>query len=1086
MLTTAPEHLGPAETAGAPEAWLKALTLSERAATLPNDAVHAVAGAAHHSLMEIWKQQPPFTNEELFALRLLSDRLSEQEFSFLLSESHASLRSRFTAVPVWVEAVDRALSSYEENDAESAPMPEGVAEMHGAAFLRLILPVLQPELKRLREGACALTQLHPTAHNVFRPDDLSRLLLPNLVPHIIPRLSRTIALEVNIARLKDELRGDSPEERFQNFIEQASQPDRLRQLFDEYPVLARQLMLATHLWVDAELELLERLVVDWDDIRRVFANGEDPGQLIRAAGELGDSHAGARTVHCLEFTSGLKLIYKPKPLAVDLHFQELLNWLNEAKQFPEFRTISILDRGAYGWSEFVRVEDCEASDGIERFYESQGCFLALLYALEATDFHCENLIAAGEQPVLIDLEALFHPRIESYHYEQSPDPAVVASGESVLRVGLLPEHLAGGADAGAIDVSGLGGGKAGGISKPVPAWEGFATDTMSVVRKQIKLAGADNLPRLRGADIEPAQYVEHIVRGFEKMYRFIVRHRQELWDGPVQRFRNDCVRIVFRATKMYTNILRNSYHPDLLRDALERERFLDSLWCAVPQQPYLARLIAAERADLQSGDIPIFTCSVASRDVRTSRGVLIEELLQETSLQSVRRRLEALGDSDLQQQVWFIRASFAAGVLGDPRSAWKSSELQPARSTPGTTMLLEQACAAGDRLMQLAAFKHDRANWVTLAMEGDRNWQITPAKYDLYGGTSGIILFLAYLGAVTGEARYSELARAGLRSVQQQVRSARQSPGSTTVGAFSGLGSVIYLLAHLASLWKQAELLQEADEVLEMLCPLIAADDSFDIVTGSAGCISSLLALHRVSGSKMALGLALECGGHLVEQAQVCRGGVGWVYAPAAPVPLTGFSHGSAGIALSLMRLSNASGDTRFRDLAQSAIEYERGVFSREHSNWPDFREVAAAAQQYQASWCHGSAGIGMARLGCVDCGAEDAEMSGEVEAALASTRREGFGLNHSLCHGDLGNLELFLLAARAQGRTDLKEECGRLIAKILESIRREGWCTGLPLGFEAPGLMTGIAGIGYQLLRCASPETVPSVLILEPPVARI
>ncbi len=35
--------------------------------------------------------------------------------------------------------------------------------------------------------------------------------------------------------------------------------------------------------------------------------------------------------------------------------------------------------------------------------------LALFYALEATDFHHENLIAEGEHPVPIDLETLFQP-----------------------------------------------------------------------------------------------------------------------------------------------------------------------------------------------------------------------------------------------------------------------------------------------------------------------------------------------------------------------------------------------------------------------------------------------------------------------------------------------------------------------------------------------------------------------------------------------------------------------------------------------------------------------------------------------------
>jgi hypothetical protein len=47
------------------------------------------------------------------------------------------------------------------------------------------------------------------------------------------------------------------------------------------------------------------------------------------------------------------------------------------------------------------------------------------------------------------------------------------------------------------------------------------------------------------------------------------------------------------------------------------------------------------------------------------------------------------------------------------------------------------------------------------------------------------------------------------------------------------------------------------------------------------------------------------------------------------------------------------------------------------------------------------------------------------------------------------------------------------------------GWVTGVPLGVETPGLMTGLAGIGYELLRLAAPERVPSVLLLAPPAGR-
>jgi len=63
-------------------------------------------------------------------------------------------------------------------------------------------------------------------------------------------------------------------------------------------------------------------------------------------------------------------------------------------------------------------------------------------------------------------------------------------------------------------------------------------------------------------------------------------------------------------------------------------------------------------------------------------------------------------------------------------------------------------------------------------------------------------------------------------------------------------------------------------------------------------------------------------------------------------------------------------------------------------------------------------------------------------------------------------------------GRTEVN---GRA-AGILNSIERDGWLCANPRRLESPGLMTGLTGIGYQLLRLARPETVPSVLTLEDP----
>ncbi|MDR3531448.1 MAG: lanthionine synthetase LanC family protein, partial [Rhodopila sp.] len=42
-------------------------------------------------------------------------------------------------------------------------------------------------------------------------------------------------------------------------------------------------------------------------------------------------------------------------------------------------------------------------------------------------------------------------------------------------------------------------------------------------------------------------------------------------------------------------------------------------------------------------------------------------------------------------------------------------------------------------------------------------------------------------------------------------------------------------------------------------------------------------------------------------------------------------------------------------------------------------------------------------------------------------------------------------------------------------------WPCGVPGGGETPGLLLGLAGIGYFYLRLHSPSEVPSILLVEP-----
>lgn len=108
--------------------------------------------------------------------------------------------------------------------------------------------------------------------------------------------------------------------------------------------------------------------------------------------------------------------------------------------------------------------------------------------------------------------------------------------------------------------------------------------------------------------------------------------------------------------------------------------------------------------------------------------------------------------------------------------------------------------------------------------------------------------------------------------------------------------------------------------------------------------------------------------------------------------------------------------------------------------------------------------------------------MLGEIRTAVRATLAEGFGFNHSLCHGDLGNLELVREAGRVLEDEALEAEAKRIAGRVLAQIEQEGPRCGASIHTEIPGLLTGLAGIGYGLLRAARPDQVPSVLLLETP----
>src|SRR5262249_43671383 len=146
-----------------------------------------------------------------------------------------------------------------------------------------------------------------------------------LFRELIVMLSRTMILELNVARLEGLLKGETAEERFQSFIERLSRPDIAFAILQEYPVLGRQVVNRIDSWVNFTLEFLGHLCADWNEITSEF---KLTGKLREISGGAGDAHNRGRAVLIAHFDSG-QIVYKPRTLAIDAHFQELLLWFND-------------------------------------------------------------------------------------------------------------------------------------------------------------------------------------------------------------------------------------------------------------------------------------------------------------------------------------------------------------------------------------------------------------------------------------------------------------------------------------------------------------------------------------------------------------------------------------------------------------------------------------------------------------------------------------------------------------------------------------------------------------------------------------
>jgi len=813
----------------------------------------------------------------------------------------------------------------------------------------------------------------------------------------------------------------------------------LTPLFESLPVWARLVTTATLDWIDALVDFLTALDADAAIVSRLAGGGEAIPVWVHQAG---DPHNGGRQVIVVTTTTDRRVVYKPRSLGPEAMTRAAADHLRSCGAIDVDLVGDVVDRGDHGWMEWI---DTALPTGAQtaRYSYNAGLALALAHRLAITDLHVENVLPAGDRPVLVDLECLGSGRpnlVTSTVMEAAREEIL---DRSVITTGMLIS--VGNQERDGRDDSGLTG-----ILEPADGevdasheWVGLGTDEIGLVRTRVQ----------RRSDDEPLMLdVDRVISGLDAC-----EHAIDRYGLGVDVHTNVEVRVIAQNTARYVTLLQRIVQRAALSSGLRCSIELDAVsrpGTEVRASPWRLGACEIERRHLQRLDIPLFTVGLDATSGRLG-SYMIPELVDVTGTSIIERRHRDAGPSfrRLQRDVTRLLLDQRLALAGGGGSEATS----PVVSSPSDPFSVCEALAA-DLEARAIPDDHGGLTWLDVERPG-RFARPVVADAGLMSGNAGIALFLAGLARVSRQQRWADLARATLGG-------SPPNDGPSLSYGSSGRG---YALLVAGRLLDDDELVRRGHELLMEVPPAIALPrvDPLDFLAGLPGIAAALGAAATTVADPR---LAERATDHLdVSHGAWHAAVIGRDVRARMAATRFGVAHGITGVELAVARVIEAR---RAAGLA-AAPKHEQWLaelLSCENERI-DRRDgtpgrLDPVTREPDVGWCWGVSGFVTARRAIGEITDLAAATHGiECGEALAAA---GTASADRACCGTASRVAALTGAPRAA-----------VVEQLLE--RRGRWTFEEGSPFQSVSLLRGSAGLGLALLDHVRPGAVPNALIVEP-----
>lgn len=918
------------------------------------------------------------------------------------------------------------------------------------------------------------------------PGQVEQGVLDHLTDLVGSQVLRALLDALERRRKTGALAGPTPETRFHDFRAWLSSGHGRRTIAEDYRHTLTQAFHRVKQFLNHVDELLERYQGDLQELSARMAWTTATTRIAHLSWGSGDTHNGGRSVAVLELDNDHRIVYKPRDLSSDVAFHRAVSALVD-HGVADLRCLKVLPRMGYGWMEYV--DSAQQPTPQEKYFERIGAVTALLHVLHATDMHFENVVTDSQgYPVVVDTETLLTPKPRlpaGYGAGAASTIGQRLLNESVASIGTLPLAVSVPGRGGSIDIGATGFTESQKSPFRSHVLREAGQDTMHLAFENLPPTGHNTNPVASARDAaELLDRRDSIQHGFRAVMSWIRRNRATIGAQLRQDLRAAPLRYVHAPTVFYTQLLRIAAHPSVSEDQASQLAVLGRVYI---RDPYASgdQVPRHELHQLQAGDVPYFMHRAGDTVLRTVDGTPVRhDFFEADGMELLERGLRRAEPAAVEQQCNIIEDLFVRLIPDNDSGTGVSAATihSPAGTPAHQDNLLGRLHAVATEIAAAVIPSTDPrhpSTWVGPLVTADdaEQWNPGTLGYDLYGGSPGLALALAGVGALTEDHRLLEVSQSVLDPIEEQLSSGALADQDLSAGAATGMSGTAWAIATARRISGRPDpdkTLRSLDQIADNL----PSQRRVEFTTGSIGALAAANALWShgdIADNEAGRGMVRRIGDSVVEQTakQFPQMKAEAVAPSTTKEPLyTGYAHGLAGMIPHLITYGTQFSDQRALLLAGQMQQLLALAF--DGTDWAR----RPGTRQRSWAWCHGAPGL-LQSWAETRRHAPDAADPEELSTLRELTLTRGLGNNSTYCHGDLGSLDGLLEAARAEGDQHATQMLRRATRSVVENQLDPRRARPRDRYSYTDSLFVGRSGQLWAGLRAVDHDLHPSVLCL-------